>query len=83
MTKFKKLKEKQQVLMACYQNGTNGHSPRSGIKSESSFLITCYIITVLNFFLEPFVQYLTKSKNGFPIVFSNLARKGSGVFFSS
>ena len=25
-----------------------GHFPRSGIESESSFLIKCYIITVLN-----------------------------------
>ena len=35
------------------------------------------------FFLERFGQYLKKSKNGFPIVFSNLARKGSGVFFQA
>ena len=33
------------------------------------------------FFLERFGLYLTKSKNGFPIVFSNLARKGSRGFF--
>ena len=33
------------------------------------FLIKYYIITVLNFFLERFGQYLKKSKNGFPIVF--------------
>ena len=37
---------------------------------ESSFLMKCFIITVLNFFMERFVQYLKKSKNGFPIVFS-------------
>ena len=30
---------------------------------------------------ESFRQYLTKSKNGFPIVVSNLARKGSRVYF--
>ena len=33
--------------------------------------------------MERFGLYLTKSKNGFPIVFSNLARKGSGVFFQA
>ena len=32
-------------------------------------------------FLERFGSYLTKSKNGFPIAFSNLAQKGSGFFF--
>ena len=31
--------------------------------------------------LERFGQYLKKSKNGFPSVISNLARKGSGVYF--
>ena len=34
-------------------------------------------------FLERFCLYLTKSKNGFPIVFPNLARKGSTVFFQA
>ena len=34
-----------------------GHFPRSGVESESSFLIKYYIITVLNFFLERFGQY--------------------------
>ena len=36
-----------------------------------------------NFFLERFGQYLKKSKNGFPIVFSNLAREGSRGFFQA
>ena len=36
-----------------------------------------------NFFLERFGLYLTKSKNGFAIVFSNLAQKGSGFFFKA
>ena len=58
-----------------------GHFPRSGVESESSFLIKYYIITVLNFFLERFGQYLKKSKNGFPIVFSNLARPMGGGNF--
>ena len=31
--------------------------------------------------VERFGQYLKKSKNGFPNVVSNLARKGSGVYF--
>ena len=53
-----------------------GHLVRSKIKSESSFPIKYYIITILNFFLEHFGLYLTKSKNGFPIVFSNLVQKG-------
>ena len=34
-----------------------------------------------NFLLERFNLYLTKSKIGFHIVLSNLARKGSGFFF--
>ena len=38
-------------------------------------------ITILIFFLEQFGQYFKKSKNGFPIVFSNLARKGPGFIF--
>ena len=58
-----------------------GQFARSQFKFESSFPIKYYIITVLNFFLERFGLYLTKSKNGFPIVFSNLAQKGSRVFF--
>ena len=50
-------------------------------RTKSSFPIKYYVITILNFFLERFSPYLTKSKNGFPIVFSNLARKGSRFFF--
>ena len=57
------------------------HFPRSKIEFESIFLIKYYIITILNFFVERFGLYLTKSKNGLPNVFSNLARKGSRVFF--
>ena len=60
-----------------------GHFPKSKIESENIFLIKYYIITILNFFLERFGQYLIKSKNEFPIVFSNLARKGSRVFFQA
>ena len=55
-----------------------GHFARSNIESESSFPIKYYNITILNFLLERFSLYLTKSKNGFPIVFSHLARKVSG-----
>ena len=53
-----------------------GHFPRSKIESKSIFLTKYFIFTIL-FFLEHFGYYLTKSKNGFPIAFSNLARKGS------
>ena len=59
------------------------HFAKAKIESESSVLIKYFLITILNFFLERFGQYLKKSKNGFPIVFSNLARKGSGVFFQA
>ena len=59
-----------------------GHFPRSKIDLESMFLIKYYIITIL-IFVERFGPYLTKSKNGFPIVFSNLAQKGSRVFFQA
>ena len=40
-----------------------------------------FIFLFYKIFLERFGQYFKKSKNGFPIVFSNLARKGSGVHF--
>ena len=55
-------------------------SPKSKINSENRFLKKYYIITVLNF-LEPFDQYLKKSKkkNGFFILFSNLSRPMAGV----
>ena len=51
------------------------------MESESIFLTKSYIVSILNFFLERFGLYLKKSKNKFPIVFSNLARKGPGFFF--
>ena len=60
-----------------------GHFPRSKIEFGSIFLFKYYIITFLNFFVERFGLHLTKSKNGFPIVFSNLARKGSRGFFQA
>ena len=63
---------------ACFRLG---HFARSKIESESFFLIQCYKITI-QFFLERFSQYLTKSKNLLLIVFSNLARKGLGFFLS-
>ena len=53
-----------------------GHFAMSKIESESRFPIKYYIITILNFFWS----VLTKSKNGFTIVFSNLAQKGSRGF---
>ena len=55
-----------------------GHFARSKIESESTFLIKYYIITI-NFFQ----RFGVSVKNGFPIVFSNLAQKGSGVFFQA
>ena len=57
-----------------------GHFPRSKIEFKSIFFIMYYIITILKK-MERFCSYLTKSNNGFPITFSNLARKGSKVFF--
>ena len=39
-----------------------GHFPRSGIESESNFLIKCYIITVLNFYLGAFRSVFKKVK---------------------
>ena len=39
-----------------------------------------YYIIIIKKKLERFGLYLTKSKNGFPIVFSNLVRKGSEFF---
>ena len=59
-----------------------GHFARSKIESESIFLIKFFIITILKK-IESFGLYLTKSKNGFHIVFSNPARKGSGFFFQA
>ena len=38
-------------------------------------------ILLIIIFLEHFGHYLKKSKNGFPIIVSNLARKGSGFFY--
>ena len=58
-----------------------GHFARSKIESESIILIKYYIFTILKKKLERFSLYFQKSKNGFPIVFSNLARKGSRFFF--
>ena len=57
-----------------------GHFARSKIKYESIFLIKYDIITILKK-LKCFGLYLTKSKNRFFIVFSNLALKGLGFFF--
>ena len=59
------------------------HFPKSKIDFESRFEMRMYIFQFKIFFLERFGQYLKKSKNGFPIVFSNLARKGSGFFFQA
>ena len=57
-----------------------GHFARSKTEPESSFPIKYYIITILKKKLERFGLYLAKSKNGFPIVFSSLARKVLGFF---
>ena len=54
------------------------HFPKSKIISESRYLKNYYVITIQNFFLD---QYFKKSKNEFPIVFSNLARPMVGFFF--
>ena len=45
-----------------------GHFPRCGIKSKSSFLIKCYIITVPNFFVSSVLsQKMTFQKMEFPL----------------
>ena len=48
-----------------------GHFSRSKICSKSSFLLTCYMITVLNCF-GAFRSELKKVTNGFPIVFPKM-----------
>ena len=57
-----------------------GHFARSKFESERSFPMKYYIITILKKKIEHFGLFLTKYKNEFPIVFSNLARKGSKGF---
>ena len=57
-----------------------GHFARSKIEYESIFLIKYYINTILIFF-EAFRPLFNKVKNGFPIVFLNLQRKGFVFFF--
>ena len=53
-------------------------------ESESAcFPVGVLHVVQLYYFLERLGLYLTESKNGFPIVFSNIARKGSGFFSSS
>ena len=54
------------------------HFPKSKIDFESSFEMRRSIFIL---FLERFDQQQKKLKIGFPIVFSNLARKGLGGFF--
>ena len=58
-----------------------GHFARSKIKSESIFLIKYYIINSKK--KRAFWPLFNKVKNGFPLVFSNLARKGSMGFFQA
>ena len=55
-----------------------GHFSRSGFESESRFLIKCYIITVLIFFVDRFVKKNGVSKNGFPVVFTKSDLAGGG-----
>ena len=59
-----------------------GHFLRSKIEYESIFLINYYIFTILDLFgvSRPIFN---KVINGFSIVFSNHARKGSGFFFQA
>ena len=60
-----------------------GHFAIPKIEFESSLPVNYYIITIQNSFFERFDLYLTKSTNVFPIVFSHLARQGSGDFFKA
>ena len=57
------------------------HYARFKIKSESIFLIKYYIFNILKK-IGAFRPIFTKVKKLFPILYSNLARKGLG-FFSS
>ena len=68
------LKEKTCTLMRF----PVGALPEVKNQFESSFLTKCYIITVLNVFWA-FRSVFKNVKNGFPIKFSNLAQKCSGV----
>ena len=56
------------------------HFPKSKIDSESKFVMRMSIL-LFKFFLERFGQYLEKSKNGFPIVFSNFQLARADSFF--
>ena len=52
------------------------HFPKSKIDFESSFEMRRSKFMLYIFFLERFEQQQKKLKIGFPIVFSNFARKG-------
>ena len=56
-----------------------GHFPRSKNYSDCIFLIKYHLITILKK-IGAFQPIFNKVKIGFPIVFSNLARKGSRDF---
>ena len=49
-----------------------GRFPKFEISFESIFLIKCYIITVLNFFLERSDWYVKSIKNNFSLYFQKL-----------
>ena len=58
------------------------HFANSKIEFESSFPIKYYIITILKK-IGAFLPIFNKVNKGFPIVFLNLARKGSRGFFQA
>ena len=57
-----------------------GHIPSSRIKSKSFFVIRCYIISVLNFFVERFGPQNGVQKNNFLLYFQKVIWVG-GKFF--
>ena len=60
-----------------------GHFRWSKSSFDSSFLIKCYTISVLNLIFMCFGKYLKSQPNGFSIVISNLVQQGSGVYFQA
>ena len=58
-----------------------GHFLMSKFKCKSSFLIKCYIIIGLNFFVERFVSKMAFQKMDFPLYFQQVIWVGRGEFF--
>ena len=59
------------LTIKCIKVKVQGHLSRSEIIFKSSFLIKCFIITIIICF-KAFQSELEKVKNGFPIVFPKM-----------